>query len=118
MNIFRLAALIVATVFVASCSNNSSPTTPTNGSGVSIVAGSSNKTTDAYSPSPIAIARGAAVTWTNNDTTVHDSTSDNGVWSSGTLAPGASFTFTFSNTGTFTYHCTIHPGMVGTVTVQ
>ena len=26
--------------------------------------------------------------------------------------------FTMSRTGTFTYHCTIHPSMVGTIVVQ
>jgi plastocyanin len=85
---------------------------------VSIVVGASIKTSDAYSPNPITIARGGAITWTNNDTTAHTSTSDTGTWNSGSLAPGASFTFTFSNSGSFIYHCTIHPGMVGTVTVQ
>jgi plastocyanin len=61
------------------------------------------------------------VTWTNNDTATHTATSDPGMamtWSSGSIAPGASFSQTFSTTGTFSYHCTIHPGMVGTVTVQ
>jgi plastocyanin len=34
------------------------------------------------------------------------------------MNPGATFTRTFPSAGTFQYHCTIHPGMVGTVTVQ
>jgi plastocyanin len=34
------------------------------------------------------------------------------------MAPGATFSRTFSTAGTFTYHCTIHPGMVGTVSVH
>ena len=34
------------------------------------------------------------------------------------IAPGASFSKTFTSAGSFPYHCTIHPGMVGTVTVQ
>jgi plastocyanin len=64
------------------------------------------------------VAVGTTVTWTNNDTTAHTSTADNGQWSSGSLAPGQSFSTMMSTSGTFTYHCTIHPGMVGTVTVQ
>jgi plastocyanin len=54
----------------------------------------------------------------NNDTTTHTSTGSNGAWDSGSIAPGASFSRTFPAAGSFTYHCTIHPGMVGTVTVQ
>jgi plastocyanin len=39
-------------------------------------------------------------------------------WSSGTVAPGGQFSFAFQTAGTFPYHCTIHPGMVGTVVVR
>jgi plastocyanin len=34
------------------------------------------------------------------------------------LAPGATFSFTFNNPGTFPYHCTIHTYMTGKVIVQ
>jgi len=115
----RIAILLLLGFSISACSSNSSPTNPTTtGTPVSMTVGSSTKTTDAYSPNPITVARGGAITWTNNDTTAHTSTSDNGTWNSGSLAPGQSFTFTFSNSGSFTYHCTLHPGMVGTVTVQ
>ncbi len=40
------------------------------------------------------------------------------MWSSVILGPGQSFPFRFTTAGTFTYKCTIHPNMVGTVTVQ
>jgi plastocyanin len=58
------------------------------------------------------------VTWTNNDTVAHTSTADNGQWNSGSIAPQGSFSRMFPTAGSFTYHCAIHPGMVGTVTVQ
>jgi plastocyanin len=44
--------------------------------------------------------------------------SDTGVFNSGTIGPGRSFTFMFPSTGTFPYHCNFHPGMVGSVVVQ
>jgi plastocyanin len=72
----------------------------------------------AYNPSPVSVATGTTVTWTNNDGIVHTSTSDGSGWSSGILAPGASFAFTFQTAGTFAYHCTVHPSMVGTIVVQ
>ena len=101
--------------------NSSSPATPTptpSGTQVSIVSGSSTLTTTAYNPNPVTIQRGGSVTWVNNDNIAHTSTSNSNVWNSATIAPGASFSMTFANAGTFPYHCTIHPGMVGTVTVQ
>jgi plastocyanin len=64
------------------------------------------------------VTKGTTVTWTNNDNTTHTSVSDSGFWNSGTLAPGASFSMTMANAGTFAYHCSIHPGMVATLTVQ
>jgi len=75
-------------------------------------------TTTAYAPNPIAVTVGGTVTWTNNDTVTHTSTADGGAWNSSSIAPGGTFSRTFSSAGTFQYHCTIHPGMVGTVTVQ
>jgi len=42
------------------------------------------------------------------------------MWGSGTLNNGQSFSFTFTQKGTFPYFCTFHSamGMVGTVTVN
>jgi plastocyanin len=66
----------------------------------------------------LVVAVGTTVTWTNNDSIAHDSVADGGMWNSGILSPGQSFPFRFATAGTFTYKCTIHPNMLGTVTVQ
>jgi plastocyanin len=87
------------------------------GTSVSIVMGASALTTTAYSPSPLRVALGNSVTWINNDNVTHTSTADGGAWHS-LIAPGRTFTRTFTTTGSFPYHCTIHPGMVGTIEVQ
>jgi plastocyanin len=116
--LFLLAALVAA---CAACSSNNSspmPTSPSSSSTVSIVSGAAILTTTAYSPNPVVVARGTTVMWMNNDNTTHTSTADNGGWSSGAIAPGGTFSTTMQTAGTFTYHCSIHPGMVGTVTVQ
>ena len=85
---------------------------------VSIVMGASALTTAAYSPSPVRLATGSVVMWLKNDNTAHTSTADGGAWNSGEIAPGRTFTRTFTTAGSFPYHCTIHPGMVGTIEVQ
>jgi chitinase len=72
----------------------------------------------AFSPATITISVGQSVTWRNNDTVSHTSTSDGGVWDSAALAPGATFTRTFTAAGSFPYHCNFHPSMMGTVVVQ
>lgn len=118
---FRLAFILAAVTLASSCggSSNSTPTSPTpaNGTPVSIVSGAEFLTTTAYSPNPLNVSAGTTVTWTNNDSTTHTATSDGGAFN-GTLAPRAQFSFTFQNKGTFTYHCSLHPNMIGTVNVQ
>jgi hypothetical protein len=41
-----------------------------------------------------------------------------GVWDSGNLSPGKSFSFTFNQVGTFPYHCNIHSSMTAKIVVQ
>jgi len=72
----------------------------------------------AFQPASLQVAVGATVTWTNADSTAHTVTSDTGAFDSGPLAPGASFSQTFTTAGTFTYHCQIHPFMTATIVVS
>ncbi len=70
-----------------------------------------------YVPNPIRIQVGQSVTWTNHDTDPHDVTSVNGLFFSGPIATGASYTMRFTRPGTYRYFCTIHPDMHGQVIV-
>ena len=71
-----------------------------------------------FQPATISVSVGSTVTWTNADTTGHTVTADDGSFDSKSLASNATFSQTFAKAGTFAYHCAIHPGMKGTVTVQ
>ena len=81
----------------------------------------------AYHPDPITVAVGTSVTWTNDDQAPHSVTADGGAFDSsptcspsattGCIQPNRTFTFTFSQPGTFAYHCRVHSFMHGTVTV-
>src|SRR5215218_4649581 len=74
----------------------------------------------AFNPPNTTVAPGTTVTWVNNDQTAHTATANNGagVFDSGELQPGESYSFTFDKPGTYAYHCEIHPDMTGTVTVS
>ena len=120
---FRVSLLVLAIVGVTACSNdNTTPTSPSPSPNptvtISIVAGARTLTTTAYSPNPMTVANGTTVMWVNNDTSTHNSTADSGAFATGSIAPGASATATLRTAGTFAYHCTLHPGMVGTLVVQ
>jgi plastocyanin len=75
----------------------------------------------AFTPAVVRVRPGTKVTWVNCEpagTDSHTSTSDADVWSSPLLATGATYTQAFSAVGSYPYHCTPHPGMRGTVTVE
>jgi plastocyanin len=116
----RLVVAFSVLFFAAACgSDSSTPTAPApNGPAVTIPKGAEVLGNQAFSPNPLDVTAGSTVTWTNTDSIAHTSTSDTNAWSSGDIAPGRQFSVVFPTVGTFTYHCSIHPGMVGTVTVH
>jgi plastocyanin len=71
----------------------------------------------AFDPPSVTIKVGATVRWTNQDSASHTIASDSGVWKSGGIAQGESYTRVFDTAGTFAYHCGIHPSMKGTIIV-
>ena len=73
----------------------------------------------AFSPAAVTVAAGQSVTFTNQDSAPHTSTSTANVWDSGTIQPGGTFTLTApQQPGTYAYICNIHPSMTGALTVQ
>jgi len=72
----------------------------------------------AFTPPTVTVPVGTTVTWTNQAPNDHTVTADNGVtFDSGHIAPGATFSFTFTAAGTFPYHCAIHTSMTAKVIV-
>ena len=61
---------------------------------------------------------GDTIEWTNFDTAPHTATADNKFFDTDRLENGDSHRITFDKPGTFSYHCSIHPYMKGTVTVK
>lgn len=71
-----------------------------------------------FDPATIEVAVGDSITWTNEDSTAHTATVEDGGPDTGSLAGGASGTLTFDEAGTYTYRCSFHPGsMQGEVVV-
>ena len=82
-----------------------------------------------FSPDTVTVKAGTLVEWDNQGPSTHTVTSDSSVWSTATLGPpggggpyggssaGGSFRFTFNGTGTFAYHCMIHPTLMHGVVI-
>jgi plastocyanin len=123
---YRFVLAFVCVAALAGCGgSDSSPTSPSSstpsrnsGNTIFIGVGSSATSTSAFGTNPLTISAGTTLTWTNEDSVAHTATANANQWSSGNIAPGSSFSFTFTQPGNFPYHCTVHPNMVGTVIVQ
>lgn len=71
-----------------------------------------------FGPGQLDVLPGETVQWSNVSERTHTVTADDGSFDSGELDPGSGFTRVFDTPGTFAYHCTKHPGMVGEVDVR
>ena len=71
---------------------------------------------------PLTVTIGTTVTWINDDSAPHTATSDASsafAFDTGAIpGGGTSKGITFTQAGTFAYHCTYHSGMHGAITVR
>ena len=101
------ARLVVPTHASAQGQGSSTPVT------ISIV-GTSGP--GAYTPNTAPVSTGTAVVWKNNDSRTHHIVLDDGSADLGNLQPGAtSRAVTLNSSSPVTFHCTIHPSMVGSI---
>jgi plastocyanin len=70
-----------------------------------------------YQTDALTVPLGTKVIWVNDDTTDHTVTSDDGIFHSGSLAPGEQFSYLFDSPGKYPYHCSLHPSEEGMIHV-
>jgi plastocyanin len=73
-----------------------------------------------FVPNTLAIPVGTTVTWVNDDGEPHTVTSsdDPRRFKSGALDTGDRYSFTFTDAGTYSYFCALHPHMTGKIVVR
>ena len=69
----------------------------------------------AFNPASVQVSTGDTVKWTNMDSTDHTVTGS--TFNSGIIHTGQSYEFLFTAPGSYSYICSIHPYMKGTVIV-
>ncbi len=117
-------ALVILACVAAGCSSSQTPPAPAATTSSQASTGGVNSITIknfAFDPTPLTVKAGTVVTWVNQDGAPHIVVSDTGsptAFSSDSLSTGASYKFTFTQPGTYTYHCSIHLSMKGTIIVQ
>jgi plastocyanin len=70
-----------------------------------------------FSPARLTLKAGTAVTWKNQDDIPHTVVSA-GNFKSKALDTDDSYSFTFTAAGDYTYFCSLHPHMTGTIKVE
>lgn len=121
----KLTLFAVAFVLVlgAACSSSSNTTTPSSSPTESESEGGIDEVamTDSlkFVPSAMTIKAGDTVEWMNDGTAPHTVTSDDagGPLKSDNIDQGEKYSHKFDAAGTFKYHCSIHPQMMGTITI-
>src|SRR5512143_3996990 len=125
LRILGVVAGIVSAVACGGSGYSSTPTAPNpsptggGGSGSADVAITINGMLGAqsYAPNPATVKVGQTVAWKNADSIAH--TANGAGFDTGAINPGqTSAPITFSAAGNVDYHCSFHPSMVGTLTVQ
>jgi plastocyanin len=125
-------ALVALAAFAAACGSKSSasttpdaaqattPATAPAATGGTAAASAVAIQNFAFSPKTLTVAPGTTVTWTNNDSTVHNVTSTASIslnsattstFASSNLNQGQTFSFTFTKKGVYFYECSIHKAL-------
>lgn len=108
-----IIAVWILLVSIHACSKSGTTTQAPNGENTKII----NISGMAF-PASITVTKGISVIWFNADGFTHTVTSDDGTsFNSGNIVSKASFKYVANKAGTFTYHCNIHAGMTGNLTV-
>jgi plastocyanin len=114
--------LILLTIFVVGCAQQNPQTNAQEKQQAPSATGASAEISIkgfAFEPSTVNIKKGTEVTWTNEDSATHIIVSDTGNdLNSDAISQGETYVHTFSNSGTYNYHCSIHPSMKGTIIVE
>ena len=117
----RTALFALSSLAVLACSSSTDSNPPPN-SDVAIVTGASTKGAGAFDPNPfvISLATQTSVRWGNADSFTHNLVADGASpeFASGNIAPNTAYSHIFTTAGSYPYHCTLHPSMVGTITVN
>ena len=71
-----------------------------------------------FSPAQITVSVGDTVIWRNEDDRDHSVVADDKSFGSGNIKPKGKYAHAFGQKGTFSYSCSYHPRMKGTVVVQ
>ena len=128
--IISCLALIFTTALTVSCQSQAPeqvPPVPSNGLPLAPTSEETSTTPPqievviegfSFNPAIINVPVGTTVVWYNNDSVTHTVSEQNNLFDNGGLSHNYTFSYTFSERGTFDFYCKPHPYMKGKVIVE
>lgn len=92
-----------------------SPTPPTGGGTATTISIVGDRGAQSFNPNPATVVQGQMLVFRNNDNTTHHIVFNDNSFDSGNITAGASSAERAVPTNGANYHCTIHPGMIGSI---
>jgi plastocyanin len=71
-----------------------------------------------FSPERLTVKAGTTVTWINHDDIPHTVAAKDRAFKSKVMDTDESYSFAFSTPGEYSYFCSLHPHMTGTIVVE
>jgi plastocyanin len=119
MRLHNKVLIVALMAGAAACGGSSAYSTSPGGGGTPAPNTIDANPSLAFLPSTLTVASGTTVTWTFEGVTHNVTfTAATGVPADIPNSANTSVQRTFSTAGTFAFHCSIHPQMTGTITVQ
>lgn len=112
---FGIVALVAIVLAITMASQSNSAALSTQQSAAANAVKIDNFT---FSPTTLTVTAGTTVRWTNKDDVPHTVVSSDKAFKSNTLDTDQEFTYTFTQPGTYSYFCSLHPKMTATVVVK
>jgi plastocyanin len=113
-----VCGIALCAIATSKCGGSDSPTAPTpppTGNPATTIAIAGDRGNQSFTPNPATVAQGQMLVFRNNDGVVHRIVFNDNSFDSGNINPGAASDARAVPTNGANYHCSLHPGMVGSI---
>ena len=117
----RIALCMFCAIAAAKCGDGydspmaPTPPPPTGGTPATTVSVVGDRGAQSFNPNPATVTQGQTLSFRNTDNTVHRIVFNDNSFDSGNISPGATSDARAVTTNGANYHCSIHPGMIGSI---